>query len=548
MKKLSMVIIASLLLFSVSFALWHISAAPLRADAASNPQFEMETNLTSDTAYLGDTKQIEVDIYLQNNTNSALYQVLVSLQWDKSVFDYIDKSIQADAYWSTLKQFSSSNGILLLRGDPQNKTPAPGNLYFLAAFTFEFAASAAVGSCDFILQNATITFTDYNEIYDSGIDYGQPLTVAVAAGNPASEAEITALTVSAGGVLPGTWNGAGDTYTVTDPVPFETVSVDVTVSVTAGAGLTINGVSQTPGAAVGVNLNQGSNTIPISVKSSNGAVTNNYTIVVVRTQGDTDNELDVSGASGGIVVKDRAADIALAGTWDGDTYALTAPVAFADKDFLSLIATVRSAATSTLTVQGAAAVSGTAVDIFGLSGGIVNTVPVAVTSQSGSTKTYYVSIEVSPDPGDNTLSSLTLGYEGGGTIALSPAFDPGVVSYTATAPYGTAEITVAAAASSPEAQVEGTGTTAVPGMVTVTVTAEDGTKKEYTVEVGVSADDPNNPNQHNTPVPGAITPLFGLAESHWMLIAVCGAAVAAAFGIIYLILAKKARKKQKEGR
>ncbi len=82
--------------------------------------------------------------------------------------------------------------------------------------------------------------------------------------------------------------------------------------------------------------------------------------------------------------------------------------------------------------------------------------------------------------GDNNLSSLSISPG-----ELSPAFSSGNTSYTATVPFEVASITVAASASHRAASVSNSALELAVGenTVTVTVTAENGNRKNYTILV-----------------------------------------------------------------
>lgn len=83
---------------------------------------------------------------------------------------------------------------------------------------------------------------------------------------------------------------------------------------------------------------------------------------------------------------------------------------------------------------------------------------------------------------DADLGSITLS-----TGTLSPNFSPSVTSYILHVPEGTTEVTVSGKGHNPRAKVTGGGTiTEFPGQVTLTVTAEDGTTKNYTISVWIT--------------------------------------------------------------
>lgn len=103
------------------------------------------------------------------------------------------------------------------------------------------------------------------------------------------------------------------------------------------------------------------------------------------------------------------------------------------------------------------------------------------------TKTYTATIL--PPLSDNCrLSTLTVG-----NAEISPAFSPDVTGYSASVPFTTSKLEVEAAAEHPGATVSVKNTSLTAGAttnVTVTVTAENGTKKTYSIRVK-RAQDPN---------------------------------------------------------
>ena len=95
-----------------------------------------------------------------------------------------------------------------------------------------------------------------------------------------------------------------------------------------------------------------------------------------------------------------------------------------------------------------------------------------------------------PISGDNYLSSLKIS-DG----VLSPAFSPSQLNYTATVSYHIASVDVTAAARDSHAHVAVNSPALTPDgvtNVTVTVTAEDGSQRVYSIAV-TRQDDPNRP-------------------------------------------------------
>lgn len=146
--------------------------------------------------------------------------------------------------------------------------------------------------------------------------------------------------------------------------------------------------------------------------------------------------------------------------------------------------------TTSVTVTGAANATTSTVTGLGnytLSGSTLS-VPVKVTAQSGATKTYTINIKKQLNS-DATLKSLVVAGQ-----TLSPAFDPNVTSYTVTVPSGT-KITVTGEAKETTSTVKGNGEYTITGTksIPIEVTAENGTKKTYTI----NAKTPTSPAASN---------------------------------------------------
>lgn len=116
-----------------------------------------------------------------------------------------------------------------------------------------------------------------------------------------------------------------------------------------------------------------------------------------------------------------------------------------------------------------------------------------VTASDGSadanvgTVTYQKNI-AAPLSGNTELQSLTVG-----NATISPAFSAGTTNYTAEVPFEVSKLQVSATAADGKAKVTVNSPTLTPNgttKVTVTVTAESGAKKTYTISVK-RANDPN---------------------------------------------------------
>ncbi len=103
------------------------------------------------------------------------------------------------------------------------------------------------------------------------------------------------------------------------------------------------------------------------------------------------------------------------------------------------------------------------------------------------TVTYSVTI-AAPMSTDNNLASLTVS-----NATISPAFSAGTTNYTASVPFDVSKLNISATAADSKAKVSVNSPNLTPNgttNVTITVTAENGAKKTYTIAV-TRAQDPN---------------------------------------------------------
>jgi hypothetical protein len=209
------------------------------------------------------------------------------------------------------------------------------------------------------------------------------------------------------------------------------------------------------------------------VTAENGTTTKTYTIVVTRLSSDANlSNLTVNPGS-------------LSPGFGVDT--LSYDVSVANSVSSINVTATRSHANASITIKGEAATSGTAKTVSGLVVGS-NSIPVVVTAQDGTTKTY--TITVTRLSSDATLSNLTVSV---GT--LSPTFSSGNISYAVSVGYAQASIDVTATRSHANASITINGETATSGTLStvtlsagttnipVIVTAQDGTTKTYTIAV-----------------------------------------------------------------
>ncbi len=122
-----------------------------------------------------------------------------------------------------------------------------------------------------------------------------------------------------------------------------------------------------------------------------------------------------------------------------------------------------------------------------------NTVKIVVKAESGATKTYSIKVTRKQDPNYVPSSNTALSSISVDGFLISPPFQAGVDRYVVWLPYETTSITTKATPADSKASVSITGgTDLVAGSdntVTITCTAEDGTKKEYYVIAKRAAQD-----------------------------------------------------------
>lgn len=142
---------------------------------------------------------------------------------------------------------------------------------------------------------------------------------------------------------------------------------------------------------------------------------------------------------------------------------------------------------SSLELSAAAADGGAKVSISNpnLIAAAITVVSVTVTAENNTTKTYTISVTRAQDPNYTKSSNAALKSLSVDGYALSPAFDPDVTQYYIWLPYEAETFTCKAEPADQKASVEaGQSPVLTPGealSVPVTVTAEDGAQKIYTI-------------------------------------------------------------------
>ncbi|ULQ60845.1 cadherin-like beta sandwich domain-containing protein [Brucepastera parasyntrophica] len=294
-------------------------------------------------------------------------------------------------------------------------------------------------------------FTDpvtYTVTAEDGSSEDYTVTVIVAP--PSGNADLSGITLSAGTLTP-----AFDETTVSYTVSVGNSVTSITATgVKADATATVGGDSGTAKP-----LSVGPNTITITVTAQDGTI-QDYTVTVTRAKSS-------NAVLSGITVSEGTLGPAFA----ANTTSYTVSVA----NSVTGITVTGIKADTTATLSANNGVEQT------LAVG-ANTITIRVTAEDGTIKDYTVTVTRAPSS-NATLSGVTVS-EG----TLVPAFDANTISYTVSVGNSVAGITVTGTKADSTATVggdSGTAKTLAVGAntITITVTAEDGTTKDYTVTV-----------------------------------------------------------------
>ncbi len=281
---------------------------------------------------------------------------------------------------------------------------------------------------------------------------------------------LSRLEVTGGSISP---SFSSSTYAYSLTVPYTTSSVTISAGATASTA-SIDGT----GAKT---LSVGSNTFNIVVTAENGEK-KTYSVTVNRTAPSTDASLKSISLSSGslspafdpsvteynVVLPNEIEKITVTGT-QKDSFATVAQPT-ADKAL----------------VPGETAV-----------------LQIEVTAQDGTRKTYKINV-TRQKSSVNTLSSLSVS-------GASISFSPSVSEYTVTVPYTTEKVNITATAAASTATLFGTGEKALSvgdNRFDITVTAENGDKKIYSVTVKRTAPSKDSTLKSLAVSNGALSPSF----------------------------------------
>jgi hypothetical protein len=311
------------------------------------------------------------------------------------------------------------------------------------------------------------------------------------------------LTISSGTLTP-TFNAGTEDYTVNVANTVGTVSITPTRQ-DPDATIAVNGQATTSGQARIVTLNApGQSTlITIVVTAQNGAQ-KTYVVTVNRGVAANNNLQSLTISPG-----------TLTPAFNASTVSYTVNVA---STVASVTVTPRLQDTAaTMTVNGQATNSGQARTITLRAEGLSTLVPIVVTAQNGTQKTYVVEIFRAALGGNNNLSALTVSPG-----SLDSAFNANDLSYTVNVASTVTSITVTPTRQDPNATITMNGTPATSGqgrsialngagsntLINIVVTAQNSSQKTYTVNVSRAAPASNNNLSALSVTPGSLAPGF----------------------------------------
>ena len=288
---------------------------------------------------------------------------------------------------------------------------------------------------------------------------------------PSSNANLANLSVSSGSI---SFNKDTTSYSVN--VGSEVTSINVSASA-EDSGAKVSGTGTK-------NLNYGANKISVVVTAPSGDK-KTYTITVNRE----DNRSSNNNLSS---IKFSTGSLSPSFNSSKTVYNVSVPF---EVSSIKVDATAQDAKSKVVVSGGSS-----------LKAGKVTNVTIKVTAENGSVKTYTVKVTRGKDPNaqeekskNNYLASLNLGEN----ITLNPKFNKKTTSYTAEVPYKVKNLNIEAVAEDEAfAKVDITGADALEvgeNEIKITVTAEDGTPKEYVIKVTRLEGTPEEMEEDNKP-------------------------------------------------
>ena len=317
-------------------------------------------------------------------------------------------------------------------------------------------------------------------------------------------------------VSPGTLAPAFDpnfqVYTVSVANTIGSVTVTPTLSDLAGT-MTVNGQAAISGQPRTISLNPAGQNTPITiVVTAQNGTPKSYLVSVSRGVSNNNNLQGLTVSSGTLSPAFRAGTVGYTVNVGSGATSVTVTPRVQDT-------------TATMTVNGQATNSGQSRAITLLGPGSSTPVIIVVTAQNGTQRTYSISLIRATLGGNNNLSALTVSPGD-----LTPAFNANRLTYSVDVAEDVTSVTVSATKADRNAVMSGdvtagAGTTSGsapiqlggPGrkVVSITVTAPNGSSKTYTVTVDRATQASNNNLSALTVSPGSLSPSFRASRTNY---------------------------------
>lgn len=446
MKKLKNLKILTILLLVCSLFSF---ITPVEAAASATVGFDGNS-----TVAVGDT--IEIKMYISNVTDTVggIVSAGGNLSFDSNYLEYVSGTGITSPYTF---QINTSASYKIAGLDTTLSNGITGSSKTVV-FTFKFKALKE-GTTQITLTNAKLS--DTSQKITSNV-VAKTITIGKQTPTLSSDATLKSLTAS-GYTLSPSFSSNVTSYSIT--VPAGTTSV------------TLNGTANHSGAKVeglgNVTLTSDTTTKTVKVTAEDGKTTKTYTVKINREQvvtpdkdpSDSDATLKSLTASGYTLSPSFSSNVT--------SYTIKVP-----KD-ATTVKLEGEASQSSATVEGLGNITLT---------GDTTTAKVKVTAKDGTTKTYTVKFEKEKETentvvkdSDATLKSLSVsGY------TLSPTFNSATNTYSMNVKNSVTGLKVSAIPTSSTSTVSITGNTGWKegiNVISIKVTAEDGTVNTYTVNV-----------------------------------------------------------------
>lgn len=421
-------------------------------------------------------KEFVVTATADNDTGNPLYGGQVTVVFDTNYFEYVDFISSTDISNSYKGRSDVAAGQIVIMGD-NNNLAITAKTFKLGGIKLRVKSGITSGTVTEAIKCVGCKMPDMN-----GTDVKPTVpnpSISISFSEPSNECEMSKLSVN--GVAASTTPGS-KAFTYNAPYTYEKLT-GVVPTVSEGATVTY-------APALNSALQVGTNTVTITVTAEDKSTYNTYTLTINRAAAETENKLTslvFKIKDGATLLTKTEAELTASGTFDAGE------VAYADMKNLRIESTKKgNFSIGRIILDGDqlgndVVISDTVnADVDSIQTDGSHTLTVKVIAQNGAFNEYTIKFTISAAQSDNTLSSLTLQIVGGSVVNFTPTFTPDQDTYSASVPAKTEKVKVTATAAGSLASVTYSVPSqeySVPSTIEVTVTAQDGNSKKYTIYV-----------------------------------------------------------------